>query len=211
MHADPEFSRPELSALLAAASAPGEERELAGEEAMLWQFRAARTVAQPRRRPRTSVKAAIANALAAKVALASAAAVAATGGVVLAAATGHWTPNAPVYIAGAPTRPAPPSEAVGPGSAPRQSWPARPSDGAAPSVSAEPSRSGPPETAPAGRPSSRPRHTPAAHSRLTSGHGKSARGRGPTRRTGRTHPFGRQHAHTHGRWVGRAPNTPMRS
>ena len=110
-HHEPEFQRPELAALLAAAAAPGDERELAGETAAVWQFRTTHVAASARagaarhRRTRTVFKAALANALAAKVALAGAAAVAA-GGVVLAAETGGW-PSSPVYLVAPPAVSAP--------------------------------------------------------------------------------------------------------
>jgi hypothetical protein len=79
-----------LSALLAAAASPAAAGEFAGEGAALAEFRAASlsTVPSPRRRHLT-VKTALANLLTAKLAAAAAVAATATGGVALAAATGH--------------------------------------------------------------------------------------------------------------------------
>jgi hypothetical protein len=72
---------PALAQLVAAARAPAQPSELAGEDAVAAAFREARTAAAPRRTPRT-----VARVLAVKIA--AGAAVLAAGGYAVAAATG---------------------------------------------------------------------------------------------------------------------------
>jgi hypothetical protein len=79
----------ELRRVLAAASAPAEARELAGEQAAVAQFRASYADSvQPVRR-RSVIKTAAAKVIGAKVVLGAALAALATGGVAVAAATDH--------------------------------------------------------------------------------------------------------------------------
>lgn len=74
-----------LNDLLSAAAAPARDRELAGEQAAVAAFRAARLADAPQRRRPWMLKIALANLLTVKIA---AAAAAAAGGIALAAATG---------------------------------------------------------------------------------------------------------------------------
>src|SRR5512139_3759169 len=80
----------QLADLIAAAAAPAEAGELAGEEAAVAAFREARLVPALQQRRRSMIKVALAKALTLKVGLvAVTATAAATGGVTLAASTGH--------------------------------------------------------------------------------------------------------------------------
>ncbi len=74
-----------LADLLMAAAAPARDHELAGEEEALAAFRVARLTPATQPRRREMIKSGIAKALTLKLALAAAA----TGGVALAASTGH--------------------------------------------------------------------------------------------------------------------------
>ncbi|MBP2329173.1 hypothetical protein JOF56_009558 [Kibdelosporangium banguiense] len=90
-----------LRELLAAASAPAQEGELAGEQAVLAAFRAARLASVPQLRRRSMlIKTALAKLLTVKVAAIAVTAVA-TGGVTVAAATG----NLPTQHGDSPTVP----------------------------------------------------------------------------------------------------------
>ncbi|MBP2329171.1 hypothetical protein JOF56_009556 [Kibdelosporangium banguiense] len=114
-----------LSDLLAAAAAPARESELAGEQAVLAAFRAARLASVPQLRRRSMlIKTALAKLLTLKVAATAVTAVA-TGGITVAAATGNLPTQhgdsstaPPMSTVSSTTGPVTPTPSIDPGQTP---------------------------------------------------------------------------------------------